>query len=83
LPGLDVSVPFSLAYMPKGKSRVLPQFNTDRSGNTTIGINTTYLGETHADLAYTHYYGPAGLVSQYSQRYKDRDFISFNVRRTF
>lgn len=83
LPGLDLSVPFSLSYMPKGKSRVLPQFNTDRSGNTTIGINTTYLGETHLDVAYTHYYGPAGLVSQYSQRYKDRDFISFNVRRTF
>lgn len=90
--GLDIDVPFGLAYYPKGKSSVLTSFGPDKGGDMSIGVNARYLNEWFVNLGYTHYYGAGGVatllqgaatVYTYKQNLKDRDFVSFSIRRTF
>lgn len=90
--GLDIDIPIGLAYFPKGKSSVITAFGPDKGGDMSIGINGRYLNEWFINLGYTHYYGAggvgavlqgAGTVYTYKQSFKDRDFVSLSVRRTF
>jgi hypothetical protein len=92
LPGLDVGVPLGLGYNPKGRSSVVSVFNNngvDRGGDVSVGLNGSYLDAWRIALNFTHYFGSEGTFldannfKSFQQYLKDRDFISFTVRRTF
>ena len=89
IPGLDISVPVGMSY-GRGKSSALGVgFGVDRGGDMNIGVKGTYDSVWNLGLNYTHYYGPegGGLDESghysYLQAWKDRDFVSFSVSRTF
>lgn len=79
--GVDLSVPFGLGYSIKGNSS-LGGFKREGVGDVSIGLNGSYLDVWRFGLNYTHYFGPVG-TTKYDQTLADRDFISFQVRRTF
>jgi hypothetical protein len=93
LPGLDLSVPVGLGWGLMGNSAAVGAFLGKDTGDLSIGVNGTYLGVWNFGLNYTHYLGKAGtfLIADANGNYHrsflqsnaDRDFISFNVRRTF
>jgi hypothetical protein len=89
LPGLDLSVPVGTGYGFLGNSAMVGAFNGDGVGDFNIGINATYLDVWRAGLSYTHFYGDAANFwdvnghRSYGQVQADRDFVAFNIRRTF
>lgn len=93
IPGLDLTVPIGLGYSPKANSGVVPLFNPGGShgGDMSIGVNGIYRGGWQGGINYTHYFGRAStfLTSPtltslaFGQQWKDRDFISLNIQRTF
>jgi hypothetical protein len=85
LPGLDISVPTTASYFPKGNSSAFNGFGNDEGGDISIGVEATYLDTWKGSLSATHYHGntilqPGNIVAQ---QFKDRDFISLSIRRTF
>ena len=81
LPGLDVSPNIGLGWNFMGKSPDTQSFNTtgiDRGGDITFGISGTYLNKWTGGINYTYYISPPNR-----DPYADRDFVSFNVERTF
>lgn len=95
LPGLDLNVPIGLGYNPKGRSSAIFAFNggVEHGGDFSIGLTGEYESTWTFGLNYVRYLGkeqsfltPANSNSaylSYGQPLKDRDFISFNVKRTF
>lgn len=90
LPGLDLGVPIGIGYTPKGSRSVMgPAFPPEGGGDLTLGLNGVYEQAWKFSLAYTHFFGKAGTLLDatqsfsYQQTRKDRDFISFSVRRSF
>lgn len=87
--GLDISVPVGLSYTQGSSSALGVAFGPDQGGDFNLGINGTYLDVWSVGLSYTHYYGAegAGLDEEghysYKQAMKDRDYIAFNISRTF
>jgi hypothetical protein len=86
--GWDLEVPIGLGWVPGGsRSAITP--GPSNSGDMTLGLNAVYDSVWRFNLAYTHYFGPAGTFTNaagqytYLQSLKDRDFISLSVRRTF
>jgi len=77
-PDWDISFPIGVGYTPRGKSSVDPAFGADRSGDVSVGVNATYQQVWQFAMNGTHYYGPTD-----AQVFKDRDFVTFSVRRTF
>lgn len=86
--GLDISVPIGFGYVPAGSRNPITP-GPSNAGNVTLGINALYENAWQFNVAYTHYYGPAGALTTnqgqytYLQSLKDRDFVSLSVRRTF
>jgi hypothetical protein len=81
LPGLDVSPSIGLGWNFMGKSPDTAAFNNtgiDRGGDITFGVGATYLNKWIGGIKYTYYISPPGR-----DPYADRDFVSFNVQRTF
>ncbi len=81
LPGMDVSPNIGLGWNFMGKSPDADAFNgtgIDRGGDLTLGIAAVYLNKWTGGISYTRYIAPP-------QRdpFADRDFVSFNVERTF
>ncbi|MFW7348360.1 MAG: DUF1302 domain-containing protein [Pigmentiphaga sp.] len=92
LPGLDIDVPIGIGYSPKGsRSMALGPgyFPPAGGGDVSIGINGELYGTWRFGLSYTHFFGPtatfldAGNSYSYKQSLADRNFISFNLRRSF
>lgn len=93
LPGLDLGVPIGLGWSPKGSRSMALGPGTlpaDGGGDLTLGLNGTYLDAWRIGLSWTHYFGAAGTFTEgtdnhysYKQSLKDRDFLSFSLRRTF
>jgi Protein of unknown function (DUF1302) len=95
LPGLDINVPIGIGYNPIGRSSVISSFNggSYRGGDMSIGISGVYLQAWNFSLNLTHYFGAANPVTgpataavqayTFGQSYKDRDFVSLSVSRTF
>lgn len=92
LPGLDINVPVGLSYFPKGRSSVITAFGSDKGGDLSVGVNGEYMNVWNFGLNYTHFYGAEGnstvvhgqgSIFTYKQNFKDRDFVSLTVRRTF
>ena len=88
-PGLDLSVPVGLGY-GKGNSRAVGgAFLGDRVGDFSIGVKGTYESAWQLGLNYTHYFGPEGTFLDsnnhvsFKQTFKDRDFVSLTISRTF
>ncbi|NPC55919.1 DUF1302 domain-containing protein [Caenimonas soli] len=85
--GLDVSVPIGLGYNISGNSSVTGW--AAKTGDLSIGINGVYRQAWRFGLNWTHYLGPAGPYFNasntlgYKQYLKDRDFVSFNLQRSF
>lgn len=92
LPSLDLQVPIGLGVGIFGRSPVF-QLVPEKGGDMSIGLNVEYQKLWKAGLQYTHYYGRGGPApsldpatstnASYRQYYKDRDFISLSVQRTF
>lgn len=89
--GVDLQVPISLGYGISGRSSVLPvgAASPEGVGDISIGANFDFAKVWQAGISYTQYLGDGGPVLTatgslaYDQLHKDRDFISFNVKRTF
>lgn len=94
LPGLDIGMPLSIGYNPKGRSGAIASFNGgyDRGGNFSVGVDGTYMGDWNFSLSYTGYFGSEGHGTEvvdgqqafsFKQNLKDRDFVAFSLSRTF
>ncbi len=81
LPGLDVGVPVSLGWNFMGLAPDTQGFNItgiDRGGDVTIGLTGTYHNVWTGGVSYTRYIAPPGR-----DVFADRDFVQFNVERSF
>jgi hypothetical protein len=93
--GLDITVPFGLGYNIDGRSSTIFNWNggSSHGGDSSIGIKGTYRQVWQFGLSYVHFLGAEGTfltpansptpVLSYKQSLKDRDFIAFNLQRTF
>jgi hypothetical protein len=96
--GWDMSVPIGLGWSPRG-SRPLATvpgfFPPEGGGDLTVGLAGVYENAWHLNLSYTHFFGRADTFLSsnpalaaaapftYGQSLKDRDFVTFTVRRSF
>ena len=88
LPGVDLSVPVGVGYGFIGNSSVVGPFLGKGTGDLSLGLNGSYRDVWRFGLAYTHYFGEAapfieGGHRSFLQSNADRNFLSFNVRRSF
>ena len=95
LPGLDLNIPIGLGYNLKGKSSAVFAFNggVERGGDMSLGLTGTYQNAWEFGINYVHYLGRSqpflippndqAAYLSYGQPLRDRDFLSFNVKRTF
>jgi len=94
--GLDITIPIGVGYNVDGRSSAVGQFNggAAHGGDASIGVNGTWRQDWKFGLSYTRFLGTAGTflknnpvtntpVLSYAQALKDRDFISFNIKRSF
>ena len=77
LPALDLSPFVAAAYGLAGRSSVDAEMVAG-TGNITVGVQATYRSLWHVEVRVTDYIGSAGR-----QPLADRNFIAFNVRRSF
>ena len=77
LPNLDLNVPISLSYNPKGRSPAAA-FSGHKTGSLSLGLSGEYRKIWNATLRFTTYLGPESR-----QTLSDRDNISLSVQRTF
>ena len=77
LPNLDLNVPISFSYNPKGRTPAFA-FNGHKTGSLSIGLAGEYQRTWNMNLRYTTYVGPESR-----QPLSDRDFVSLSVQRTF
>jgi hypothetical protein len=92
LPQVDLQMPIGLGYGLKGRSAVF-QLAPEHGGDVSIAFNFDYQKLWKAGLQYTHYLGRGGPApsldaatstnASYQQYYKDRDFLSLSVQRSF
>jgi Protein of unknown function (DUF1302) len=78
--GLDLSIPLVVSYSV-GRSRVFSAW-VDHGGTVSTGVNFTYNNLWKGGLLFNHYYGPHG-VGLFDQALWDRDYLSFNISRSF
>lgn len=86
--GVDLSVPVGLGVGLYGNSAVVGAFSARHTGDISLGVSGSYLDVWRFGLNYTHYFGKAGPFVTlghhvFNQSYADRDYVSFNLRRTF
>ncbi|MDO8778207.1 MAG: DUF1302 domain-containing protein [Burkholderiaceae bacterium] len=95
LPGLDLSIPVGLGYNFGGRSSAIFNFagGASNAGDLSIGIKGKYR-EWNVGLSYTSFFGeentftitdprtPTRMLS-FGQTNADRNYLSFNVSRTF
>ena len=81
LPGLDLTPNMGLGWNFMGLAPDTLGFNNtgiDRGGDLTIGLSFLYLAKWSGGVSYTNYIAPPSR-----NPYADRDFVGFNVERTF
>jgi hypothetical protein len=94
--GLDISIPIGIGYGLDGRSRAMLKFNggVQHGGDMSIGINGTYQQVWKGGINYVHFMGGAnpfliknpatGLpMESFGQSMADRDYITFNIKRSF
>ena len=80
-PGLDLTPSIGIGWNFMGLSPDTTGFNNtgiDRGGDITFGLGTTFRNVWTGGISYTRYIAPPGR-----DLYADRDFVAFNVERTF
>lgn len=91
VPGLDLTVPFAMTYGIHGKASVV-NFSPSapyHGGNVSAGLNGTFRNVWIATINYTRYYGAAAQeIDQNGDQtfrnvWRDRDFVSLSLQRTF
>ncbi|PBI87715.1 hypothetical protein BKP43_37810 [Variovorax boronicumulans] len=91
LPQLDLSMPLSLGYNPRGKSSVVQQFNggAHKGGDISVGLKGTFQQRWRFGLTYTRFFGSAGPIigpdgsQTFRQTLADRSFVSLSIQTTF
>lgn len=94
LPGMDIRLPMGITYQPNGSRNMVGLAPMpENGGSINLGIKASYLETWQIGFNYTHYYGGSGVLFSpvsggtqawtYKQYFKDRDFVSFNLSRTF
>ncbi|SEN92982.1 Protein of unknown function [Duganella sp. CF517] len=94
--GLDLTIPIGVGYNIDGRSRAIFNFNggAEHGGDFNIGINATYHQDWKFGISYVKFLGGTGTflknnpatntpMLSYAQSLKDRDYISFNIKRSF
>jgi hypothetical protein len=94
-PALDLSVPIGLGYAV-GRSGAIMNFagGVSKGGDVSIGLKGKYQNAWNVGLTYTHFFGGADTFTvtdprtptrmlSFGQSLKDRNYVSFNVSRTF
>jgi hypothetical protein len=94
--GLDITIPIGLGYNLDGRSSAIFNFNggTYHGGDFSIGVNGTYQQDWKFGISYVRFLGETGTflknnpatntpILSYAQPLKDRNFISFNIKRSF
>ncbi len=82
--GLDLSVPIVLSYST-GRSRVYAGW-VENGGTVDLGLKATYRNVWKFGANWRHFYGSHGTSiggGDFDQTLWDRDYLSFNVSRTF
>ena len=80
-PGLDLTPNVGLGWNFMGLAPDTLGFNNtgiDRGGDLTAGLSFEYLENWNGGISYTRYIAPPGR-----DPYADRDFVGFNVERTY
>lgn len=83
--GWDLSVPVVLSRNIKGRSRAYIGWVED-GGSIDVGLNFSYRNTWKGGFNYHHFLGDEGAsigAGSFDQTQYDRDYISFNVSRTF
>jgi hypothetical protein len=95
VPGLNLGVPIGLGWNFYGRSSSIFNWNggSSRGGDYSVGLNATYHTDWNASLTYTGFFGAAdGFLTpansptpmlSYKQVYKDRNFLSLTLKRSF
>lgn len=96
MPGLDLKVPLGVGYNFLGRSSAVNNFNggSSNAGDFRVGLTGTYQNVWEFGVNYIGYFGKtgtyleavptaAGAQLSFDQALKDRDFVSFNVKRAF
>ena len=78
--GLDLSFPVVVSY-DSGRSPIYSGW-TEHGGTVSTGVNFTLNNTWKGGLLYNHYYGSHG-IGLFDQTLWDRDYLSFNVSRSF
>ena len=86
--GLDVDFPFGFGWNFQGRSATTPQFNNTNAaygGDISLGISFVYNNIWRGGIGYTRYIGGKAVADDgyVLEPYLDRDFVSFNVLRSF
>ena len=92
LPQVDMQVPISIGYGISGRSAIV-QMAPEHGGDVSAGFNFDYQKTWRAGVQWTHYFGhdgPAPAIgpttssyASYKQYYRDRNFVTLSVQRTF
>lgn len=87
---LDLKLPIGIGYGIVGNSAIGGTgFSPEGGGDLSVGLDFTYMRNWRGGLRYTHYFGSDGGILDENaalsgdQVLGDRDFISFNIQRTF
>lgn len=88
LDGVDISVPVGVGYTIDGRSGAVGGFGPEHGGDFSIGVKGDFDRLWRFAAGYTHYFGPGGPIAvggiqTFKQTYKDRDFVSLSISRTF
>jgi len=94
LPGVDVRLPIGLSYTPRGSRSAFGSLAPENGGSMNIGVQGTYLDVWRGGLTYTHFYGSGNTAFStisaggtqafnYRQFFRDRDYVSLVLTRTF
>ena len=86
-PQLDISFPIGIGWNFQGRSPTEGSFNSGvfHGGDVSFGASFVYAGAWRGGLSYTTYISKVAVDSNGipNDLLKDRDFISFNVVRSF
>jgi Protein of unknown function (DUF1302) len=84
--GLDIGIPISVGYVPRGKSSVVTDFGGgfNKGGTVSIGLNATFQNKHKFGFNYVHFIGKDALgVNGANPPIMDRDNISFYFQTSF
>ena len=96
LSGLDLTVPIGIGYNLDGRSSTVFNFNggAEHGGDLSIGLSGSYQQDWKFGISYVRFLGRSGTfltnnpaanapMLSYAQPLKDRNYISFNLKRAF